>query len=297
MSCPINSTCRAFEEGKAIAAMRGLVHHEPRDAPGMVDMEDMCGICSDWDMETSDDVTGAADAIEGEDRPRGPSRRPGKRFEQAQVLPSSISSRPASLPERPSQDDQGHALSPEAAEVAVSHARRFPVKAPKKTVREEETVVCAVKRTSDGCYLIQKRPDKGKPATEEETKARHQLTWHCAGLLAGLWELPSHILPESEGGSTAASRRRAAREFVAGLVGRKDGRGKANIKYLGDLGSVPWVFSHLKLTMHVHSFQVDDGPGVVVVADRTRWADATGVEEETMGTGMRHCWKRVVSPP
>lgn len=85
---------------------------------------------------------------------------------------------------------------------------------------------------------------------------------------------------------------------MAGLLGRKDGRGKANIKYLGDLGSVPWVFSHLKLTMHVHSFQVEDGPGdVVVVADRTRWADATGVEEETMGTGMRHCWKRVVSPP
>lgn len=291
VSCPINFTCRAFEEGRAVAAMKGLVHDEPRDAPGLVDMEDICGICSDWNTETSDDVTGPADAIQGGDRP--------KRSEQAQV-PSSLSSRSASLPGRTGQHDHGHALSPEAAEVAVSHARRFPVKVSKKAVREEETVVCAVRRTSDGCYLIQRRPDKGEPATkkQEKTKSRHQLTWHSAGLLAGLWELPSQILPVSGGGSTAASRRRTAREFVAGLVGPKDGRGKANnIKYLGDLGSVPWVFSHLKLTMHVHSFQVDDGAGdVVVAADRTRWADATGVEEETMGTGMRHCWKRVVAP-
>lgn len=85
---------------------------------------------------------------------------------------------------------------------------------------------------------------------------------------------------------------------MAGLLGPEDGRGKAKIKHLGDLGSVPWVFSHLKLTMHVYSFQVEDGPGcVVAVADRTRWADARDVEEETMGTGMRHCWKRVVAPP
>lgn len=278
--------------------MRGLVHDEPRDTPGLVDMEDICGICSDWNMETSDDATGAADAMQGGDRPGGSSRRPGKRSEQAQV-PSSISCRSASLPGRTGQHDHGHALSPEAVEVVVSHARRFPVKVSKKTVREEETVVCAVRRTSDGCYLIQKRPDKGEAAVKEKTKSRHQLTWHCVGLLAGLWELPSQILPASGDGSTAASRRRVAREFVAGLVGRKDGGGKANnIKYLGDLGSVPWVFSHLKLTMHVHSFQVEDGRGdVVVAADRTRWADATGVEEETMGTGMRHCWKRVVAPP
>lgn len=113
-----------------------------------------------------------------------------------------------------------------------------------------------------------------------------------------MWELPSQVLPVSEGGSTAASRKRVAQEFVAGLLGPKDGRGKAKIKHLGDLGSVPWVFSHLKLTMHVHSFQVEDGPGgVVAVANRTRWADAEGVEAETMGTGMRHCWKRIVAPP
>lgn len=84
---------------------------------------------------------------------------------------------------------------------------------------------------------------------------------------------------------------------MAGLFDSKGGRGRANIKYIGDLGSVPWVFSHLKLTMHLHSFEVEDSPGDAALSDRTRWADATSVEEETMGTGMRHCWKRVVSPP
>lgn len=131
-----------------MAAMKGLVHDEPRDAPGLVDMEDICGICSDWNTETSDDVTG----------------------------PSSLSSRSASLPGRTGQHDHGHALSPEAAEVAVSHARRFPVKVSKKAVREEETVVCAVRRTSDGCYLIQRRPDKGEPAIKKKKKRQSRGT-------------------------------------------------------------------------------------------------------------------------
>lgn len=269
--------------------MKGLADDEPHDVPGLVDMEDVCGICSDWNVETSEDDS-AADMVKTGDQPKGSSRRAAKRSEQAQVMSSD--------PSRSRPHGNGHALSPEATEVAISHARKFPVKVIKKTVREEETVVCAVRRMSDGYYLIQKRPDKGKSAMQEKTRSRHQLTWRTVGLLAGLWELPSQILPVSKGGSTLVSRRRIAREFVAGLLGPKDGREKASIKYLGDLGSVPWVFSHLKLTMHVHGFMVEDGLGdVVVTADRTRWANAKEVEEETMGTGMRHCWKRVVAPP
>lgn len=59
-----------------------------------------------------------------------------------------------------------------------------------------------------------------------------------------------------------------------------------------DLGSVPWVFSHLKLTMHVHIFEVKDDARPMVLAPgqdaaRCRWADAESVEQETMGTGSR----------
>lgn len=152
--------------------MKGLAQDESRDVPGLVDMEDVCGICSEWGRETSDNITGADDVAETGDQHRSPSRRPAKRSEQHLVL-SSIPSRPPGPTERKDQDYHGQVLSRRATEVAISHARRFPVKASKKAVREEETVVCAVRRTSDGCYLIQKRPDKGKLAMREKTISRH----------------------------------------------------------------------------------------------------------------------------
>lgn len=161
-----------------MAVMKGLAQDERGDAHGLVDMEDVCNICSGWNTESPEDVTGAADVPGAGGDARRPPRRPARRRPEQAEAPSSPSPRSASLPGREGQhDDRDYALSPEAAEVAVSHARRFPVKVSKKTVREEETVVCAVRRASDGCYLIQKRPDKGKPATEEEVKMwRHQLT-------------------------------------------------------------------------------------------------------------------------
>ncbi|KAK2607848.1 hypothetical protein N8I77_006496 [Diaporthe amygdali] len=268
VACPINFTCRAFEEGRTVAVMKGFGSDNPHDTAGMVDMEDICRICSDWSAQALEDVTGDP-VVEDKDRPR----RPAKRSERTQK-PSSTPTHSPSLPGGKGLRDHQHPLSSRAVEVVISHAKRFPVKISKKAIREEETVVCAVRRTSDGCYLIQKRPEKG--------------------LLAGLWELPSHVLPVLGTGSTA-SRRRIAREFVAGLFQPTDGKRQANVKYIGDLGSVPWVFSHLKLTMHVHSFEIEDSPAAIVLAERTRWADRASVEEETMGTGMRHCWKRVVA--
>lgn len=163
MACPINFTCRAFEEGRAVAVMKGLCQDDSHDGPGLVDMEDVCGICSDWSTETSEDVAGAAVVVKGVDQPRRPARRPERAHSS-----SSTSTQSPSPPGRKDQHDQWHSLSPQASEVVVSHARGFPVKVSKKAVREEETVVCAVRRTSDGCYLIQKRPEKGESAIENE---------------------------------------------------------------------------------------------------------------------------------
>ena len=153
--------------------MKGLAQDEPRDVPAMVDMEDICGICSDWSMETPEDVTGAAASVilEAGEPSNGRPRRRAKRSDEAEG-PSSTPSQPPSLAARKGQHDRAYALSPEAAQVAISHARKFPVKVSKKTVREEETVVCAVRRTSDGCFLIQKRPEKGKPAMKEKTRSK-----------------------------------------------------------------------------------------------------------------------------
>ncbi len=132
--------------------------------------------------------------------------------------------------------------------------------------------MCAV-RTSDGQYFIQKRPEKG--------------------LLAGMWEFPSHTLPDSND-STTKQRKQQAAAFAASLLGAGAGgaRGKAGLKHVGELGSVPWLFSHLKLTMHVHLFTLDGegSSGAESAVPRRRWASSEDVESETMGTGMRKCW-------
>lgn len=114
-----------------------------------------------------------------------------------------------------------------------------------------------------------------------------------------MWEFPSDILPDSNN-STAAARKTRARKFVTGLFESdstsKTG-GAVDLKSAGDLGSVPWVFSHLKLTMHVHLFQLNNSDEMTL-ADRaqpSRWATAEAVEDETMGTGMRQCWKLVAA--
>lgn len=149
-------------------------------------------------------------------------------------------------------------------EAIVNHARRFPVKVAKKAVREEETLVCAIVR-ADGRYLIHKRPAKG--------------------LLAGLWEFPSLTL-DSPKDLKAGQRKKQARDHVAGVLAGGD------VEYVGDLGSVPWLFSHIKLTMHVHLFRMT-GSGDVGVggASDGRWSD--NVDAESMGTGMRKCWDLV----
>ncbi|KAF3765976.1 hypothetical protein M406DRAFT_31150, partial [Cryphonectria parasitica EP155] len=165
---------------------------------------------------------------------------------------------------------------------ATDHAAQksaFPVKVVKKALREQETLVCAIQRASDGMYLLQKRPNKG--------------------LLAGMWEFPSQILAEAND-STAASRKRSARNFVTDLfdLGDSSAAGRKQsliLEYRGELGSVPWVFSHLKLTMHVHLFRLKNGQQETPVAhaqdeNPRRWATSAAVEGETMGTGMRQCW-------
>ncbi|PMB63651.1 Adenine DNA glycosylase [Beauveria bassiana] len=146
----------------------------------------------------------------------------------------------------------------------VRHARRFPIKVVKKAVREEETLVCAVVR-ADGRYLIRKRPAKG--------------------LLAGLWEFPSSLL-ENAKGSKAAERKKRAKEFVEGLLNKDE------VEYVGELGSVPWLFSHIRLTMHVHLFKIKgtEDAGVEGTTE-ARWSDS--VDTESMGTGMRKCWELV----
>lgn len=165
---------------------------------------------------------------------------------------------------------------PERAEarsldIITKHARKFPLKVIKKAVREEELLVCAV-RLVDGTYLIQKRPEKG--------------------LLAGLWELPSYTMPEMD--QSANIRKRKAVAYVADLLGLK---AESHLHHIGEIGTVPWLFSHLKSTMHVHLFEID-GAGAksareATKSSRFKWVSEESLNDESMGTGMHKCWSLV----
>ena len=250
-TCPISATCRAYGEGLVRA-------REPSQIKGeLVDIEDACVLCEPFEDAAADDAEGVGpgDSVYFAAK----SARNGKGTERKKNKASG-----------PSHSTDG-TPTPAELSVVVDHARKFPLKVIKKAVREEETLVCAIRRP-DGRYLVHRRPEKG--------------------LLAGLWELPSHILSPEDAGK-APARKAAAMKYVKGL---RDQRGMdGDVRHIGDVGAVPWLFSHLKLTMHVHLFTsncVDEDSSVD--PDGTwRWADEDAIDAESMGTGMRKCWALV----
>ncbi|RYP73534.1 hypothetical protein DL771_003573 [Monosporascus sp. 5C6A] len=264
-ACPITSMCRAYAEGLQLSIQKGLA---PADlapasiAPEVVDLEDCCGLCKPFEESESGKV--GSDIATLDEKPRAQKQLSLQSFAFANTVKSQGSSR--SLLSTPN---------PDAMEVIVNHARKFPIKVIKKAVREEETLVCVIRR-SDGRYLIHKRPQKG--------------------LLAGLWEFPSSILP-STNDSTPKTRKKDAAQYVSTLSEISGSKAKTSrgsgLKHVGELGSIPWLFSHIKLTMHVHLFEFHIINDIAMSdPDRpSRWTDT--IEEESMGTGMRKCWALV----
>jgi A/G-specific adenine glycosylase len=259
-ACPITASCRAYGEG-----LQSVIKKEQNISAVLPDIEDECTYCKPFEeyADTDDDET----TTKVTKKPKaGTNSKDGKKqsslssFFTSQNGSSKTKSKGATAP----------STEPDAAtlEKISNHARKFPVKTIKKAVREEETLVCAIRRKSDGQYLIQKRPEKG--------------------LLAGLWEFPSHLLAEAKE-TTTKSRKETATNFVHELLGDKVEKG---LKHVGELGSIPWLFSHIKLTMHVHLFELSDAKSLAPkIGERSRWSD--DVESESMGTGMRKCWTMI----
>ncbi|TDZ24885.1 Adenine DNA glycosylase [Colletotrichum orbiculare MAFF 240422] len=251
--CPITTTCRAYAEGVLVAS-------GTKRKTMVEDIEDLCSVC-----ETFEDDADGGVVPEDEDSDGGPKKKAktkkttGKQTTLAAFNFVSKKAEKNALAATPEKADS------RTLDIIANHARKFPLKVVKKAVREEEALVCAVRR-ADGQLLIHRRPEKG--------------------LLAGMWEFPSHTLPAASS-NTATSRKKDAQAYVAGLFG---GSQKPKLRHLGELGSVPWLFSHLKLTMHVHLFEVDGPKELASSHARHRWASADEVEDESMGTGMRRCW-------
>ncbi|KAI1803131.1 DNA glycosylase [Daldinia bambusicola] len=319
--CPIASSCRAYEEGLQLATKRGLVAKSTTtttttttaaSSSAPLDIEDACTLCTPFeDYADEDDNNDNDDADDGgtkrgvktkkevdeqqqKSTTKSRTQTTLRSFAFTQAVTSKTNNNKIKTSDPKPQPSL--ALSSAAIEAIVSHAKKFPLRTAKKAVREEETLVCAVRRGSDGRYLIRKRPEKG--------------------LLAGLWELPSCVLEEPDGGASAKTRRKKDAEkfvrealFGGKRLGKKSkgkGKGKgemeaeaeASVKYMGELGSVPWVFSHLKLTMHVHLFEIESEGGDEEEYGecdgvQSRWSDVKALDAESMGTGMRKCWALV----
>lgn len=266
-SCPISSTCRAYAEGLQLSVQKGLA---PKDLASasvdteVADIEDNCELCKP--SEELEPIEAEANAVLPDKKPQARKQASLRSF----VFTKGAKSRTPSQSPSPG-------LSTIAMEEIINHARKFPVKTIKKAVRVEETLVCAIRR-SDGLYLIHKRPEKG--------------------LLAGLWEFPSYILPPTND-STLKTRKQDAARYISKLMGISIPTAKTSqascMKHVGELGSVPWLFSHIKLTMHVHLFELDTADIPDNFASnpviQSRWSDA--IDDESMGTGMRKCWALV----
>lgn len=222
------------------------------------DMEDLCSICEPFDYSN-----------ETEDAPPPKETKGRKQSTLAAFMftQSSLNSTSKTAGKREGKSKLD-------LEAVINHTRKFPVKVVKKAVREEETLVCAILR-SDGQYLIHRRPAKG--------------------LLAGLWELPSYPLEDPKK-VTSAERKKLAHNYVKDLLPRDAAAAAYKcLEYVGDLGSVPWLFSHIKLTMHVHLFKLRAATRAEAMEDghKSRWTSS--VESESMGTGMQKCWDLVKS--
>ncbi|KAL7791592.1 DNA glycosylase [Trichoderma ceciliae] len=260
--CPITSTCRVYKEGE-IRAKKSKGNYSR-----IVDIEDACILC-----EAFDESVGDSDEDLTQDKKRNNNKKTDAKQTKQPTLTAFAFTRKSfgsssSPSPSPSTTTASSAPSKATIEAITSYARRFPVKTIKKAVREEETLVCAIRR-SDGYYLIHRRPLKG--------------------LLAGLWELPSKLL-EAPTKVEKKKREQLAVGYVSSLLHNTQAGKKTKISYKGELGNVPWLFSHIKLTMHVHLFAVGDDAAVVEDDEEQprRWVvDPSG---ESMGTGMRKCW-------
>jgi A/G-specific adenine glycosylase len=272
-ACPISASCRAYSEGLQLASQKGLA---PKDAltaislTSVPDIEDLCNFCQPFEELSVDGSNGDVEIVSTLKK-SAPEKKAKPRSQRQATLSAFFTQSSKSEETTESTPAQ---LTPAGLIVIVDHARKFPVKVVKKAVKEQETLVCAIRR-SDGRYLIHRRSQKG--------------------LLAGLWEFPSWVVPDDYD-NRATTFERAAQLYASTVLDPTFGSKSSthpNLKYVSKLGSVPWLFSHLKLTMHVFLFELrcSDDEFDILPNKADRWSGS--VEEESMGTGMRKCWELV----
>jgi A/G-specific adenine glycosylase len=281
--CPIQPTCHAYAEGELLSAK------EIKGEGGnkIMDIEDACQLCEPLELE---EVEVAVDEGQVEEKAVG-KNKPQTRKRAATA--TTLASRPAKTSkandstQRSLRDFASFAVPKPKIEPPrpVTNAKKyaqiigycslFPKREPKRQVPEEECLVCIVRYVCDNGdqYLIEKRPPKG--------------------LLASLWQFPTYtILAKTE--TTLKTRKADSTKFIQTLLG--DGI-SVELNAQGEMGPVTHIFSHLKLRMYIHTFDMkcDDEDAKRMVnkeVPRRVWVDKHGADTATLGTGMRRCWEQ-----
>ncbi len=282
-TCPIQKTCRAYAEGEVLAK-------RDKKSSGLPDIEDACSYCDQLD----DEALLSAPEVEEDDDDE---LRVTKKSKQAtkstntisQYFSTTVSTRSKSTI---AEGQQGMDITqPNGAKKrkasnansvskhVITYCSLFPKKVVKKKVAEEACVVCMIESRNKGKskWLIEQRPAKG--------------------LLASLWQFPQTTLSTSD--TSASARKSTAQGFVSELELGPTATTKA--KHQAEVDTLTHVFTHLKLTMHVHHFRLDLPEDPVPSADtpKRQWVESDAMDNETLSTGMRKCWdlvKNTASP-
>lgn len=157
-SCPVTATCRAFSEGRLLAVEAGLLPDVAGEAP-VGDLEDLCcPVCEPFgetEIDVDDDIQQAKERSK---------KASGK---QATLSSFAFTSKATGADNKraPSREVAG-VKNPKVMDLIEAHAKKFPMKVVKKAVRQEETIVCAI-RDEANRYLLHKRPAKGKRESDQ----------------------------------------------------------------------------------------------------------------------------------
>lgn len=275
--CPIQSTCRAYNEG--------LVLIKKQQAPAVVpDIEDACTLC---DLLDTEDLATATEDVTQDDRVTKKRKTVVKQTNTisqyfAVGTPKSDVGTEDEEEEvgRPA-DDSRKRKSPASSSVpkqVMSYCALFPKKFLKKKAAEEECVVCMIELCmADGSskWLIEQRPDKG--------------------LLASLWQFPQSTLSASQ--KSPSLRKTSAQKHTSSLVIGDMDMSKA--KHVAAFPPLVHVFTHIRLTMHAHHYRISGADGAANIdlvcrgPPARKWVDADSMDNETLSTGMRKCWDLV----
>ncbi|CCF48938.1 hypothetical protein NDA14_003334 [Ustilago hordei] len=289
--CPIRASCRAYAEAEA------SVKSEKHEV-ALMDLEDLCSICKPLPFQ--EEACQEEACQEEEEKQRVAVKKMGQATLSFASSPSA--SKAKAKPDEDRQRLQG---------TIDKHIRNFPLKLEKKSIRQEECLVCIIHRPGEREeYLLEQRP--------------------ATGLLASMWQFPCLTLSTTHAATTDEKKHvfpctplpNLIDTFINSLLdANTKGKWEKN-----KVASITHTLSHLNLTMHVHKISLAPPADKIEIngnaekkqskkrkqnqtdkdvrdtskknnfgsklGDKalSRWASAEQVEAESMGTGMRNCW-------